>query len=49
MRYQLPLALTHELSDIYEQRDWDALEEFIAQYGFDENEAELEAIQQSKG
>lgn len=37
----LSLALTHELADILEARDWDQLEEFIVLYGVDENTEEL--------
>ena len=33
----LSLELTQELGDIYEARDWDALDEFIARHGFDES------------
>lgn len=36
MKYCMPLWLTHELSDILESKNWDALEEIIALYGFDE-------------
>ena len=41
MSETLSLRITHELADILESRDWDQLDEFIAQHGFDENTEEL--------
>lgn len=38
MSHHLSLFLTHELADILESKDWEALEEFICLYGYDENE-----------
>lgn len=33
----LSLVLTHELIAIYESRNWDSLDDFIARNGFDES------------
>lgn len=37
------LKQTHALADALEARDWQALEELVVMYGYDENTEELEA------
>lgn len=36
MKKELSLELTYELIEILEGRNWDALDEFVCQYGYDE-------------